>query len=101
MAMPVWSKYFLNISACFFFLLASSLIYASGSLTSSYSGCEFLGLLGDLGDLAGSSLNSCCGATLMDSTFLGYSILMSSFLASSFLVGDSVGACLGGIIVYY
>lgn len=32
MAMPVWSRYFLNISACFLFLLASSFTFVDDGL---------------------------------------------------------------------
>ena len=85
--MPVCSRYFLNISACFFLRLASSSSCNYLNVTSSsgygyYSGYSFCSSGGSSGG---------CG-TGGGSYFLGSSFLGSSFFGASFLGGITVTA---------
>jgi hypothetical protein len=94
MAIPVWSRYFLNISACFFLLLASSLTCCNQILTSSYPESYCFSWRGDVGEgyLAPYSLSY--------SFLVGDSFLLSSILRVYFF-SDALGGMLQFYLYYY
>lgn len=87
MAIPVWSRYFLNISACFLRLVASSLTCLNQTYTSSYPESYCLSCLGDLGD-----------GDLFPSSLVYYCLVGESFLLSSIFRDSFFSAALGGML---